>query len=236
MVQRSMVDVAQRAIEARLIDGSWTAGMRLPAERVLAESLAVSRGSLREAISRLKERGLLSSRQGSGVFVTNLLQTTVSSPWQQLVADHPDLRFDTLEFRRELEAATAQYAAMRASKADLKMLKEIMVRLNDAYEAGDKPGERRADADFHEAISIASHNSMFRFLHVGIIRMLREHIALNINELEERSSGSSGRLRQQHNAIWDAIREGKPDLARSEMFKHIDFTRVELERRDKIGA
>jgi GntR family transcriptional regulator, transcriptional repressor for pyruvate dehydrogenase complex len=233
MAQRSVAEEAQRAIEVHLLDGSWAPGMKLPAERVLAETLEVSRSSLREAISRLKARGLLTSRQGSGVFVTDLLQTIVASPWQQLVVDHPDLRWDTLEFRRELEGATAQYAAMRASKADLKIIGAIVKRLNTAYDVGDKPGEYRADADFHEAISIASHNSMFRHLHVGIVRMLREHISLNLIELQEMSGDVTNQLRQQHNAVWDAIRRAKPDLAREKMLAHIDFTWTELARRKR---
>jgi hypothetical protein len=32
---------------------------------------------------------------------------TISSPRRQLMADHPDLRWDVLGFRRELEGATA---------------------------------------------------------------------------------------------------------------------------------
>jgi GntR family transcriptional repressor for pyruvate dehydrogenase complex len=217
-------------MEKHLLDGSWAPGMRLPAERLLSETLQVSRSSVREAIARLKARGLLATRQGSGVFVTDLLQQTVASPWQQLLVDHPDVRWDTLEFRRELEGATAQYAAMRASKTDLMMIGAIVDRLNAAYDNHDKPGEYRADADFHEAVSIASHNSMFRHLHAGILRMLREHISLNLQELHEMSGDMTEALRQQHNAIWDAIRDGKPDVARKEMLAHIDFTWTELAR------
>lgn len=230
MRQASVADQVQRAMEKHLLNGSWAPGMRLPAERVLAETFQVSRSSLREAISRLKARGLLSTRQGSGVFVTDLLQATVASPWQQLLVDHPDLRWDTLEFRRELEGATAQYAAMRADNTDLVMIGGAIDRLNAAYDSRDKQSEYRADADFHEAISVASHNSMFRHLHAGILRMLREHISLNLQDLHEISSDVTAALRQQHNAIWDAIRQSQPDIARKEMLAHIDFTWTELAR------
>ena len=59
MAHHSVAEEARRALEARLLDGSWTAGTRLPAERKLAEILGVSRNSLREAIFCLKARGLL---------------------------------------------------------------------------------------------------------------------------------------------------------------------------------
>ena len=131
MVHSSVTEEIQRELETRLLNGSWTVCTRLPAERILAETLGVSRNSLRVAIFSLKARGLLVSKWGSGVFVTDRLQGIISSPWRQLVADHPDLRWDTLEFRRELEGATAHYAALRADKSDLKKIEGIIKRLNE---------------------------------------------------------------------------------------------------------
>ena len=232
-VSKNVAVVAQRALEEKLIDGTWSVGTRLPAERKLAESLGVSRNSLREAIFALKARGLLTSRPGSGVFVTDRLQSAVTSPWRQLVADHPDLRWDTLEFRRELEAATASYAALRANRADLKKIEAIVRRLDAAYDSGDKAEEHRADADFHEAIAEASHNSMFLYLHSGMVRMLREHISLNLKSMEDGAGKETERLRAQHFRIWDAIREKKPDMAREAMLEHIDYTRHVLSKREK---
>ncbi|MFZ4539614.1 FadR/GntR family transcriptional regulator [Propionivibrio sp.] len=232
MAQRSVAEQTQRALEVHLLDGSWPVGMRLPAERVLAETMGVSRNSLREAVFSLKARGLLVSKCGSGVFVTDRLQAAITSPWRQLVADHPDLRWDTLEFRRELEGATTHYAALRADKSDLKKIEAIVKSLTKAYATGEKKEEYKADADFHEAIAQASHNSMFLYLHAGILRMLREHISLNLMAMEDPSGKVTDLLRQQHLAIWDAIRQHQPDAARQAMLNHIDFTRSELERRE----
>lgn len=232
MVHNSVAEKIQRELEARLLNGTWTVGTRLPAERVLAEMLGVSRNSLRVAIFSLKARGLLISKWGSGVFVTDRLQGIIPSPWRQLVADHPDLRWDTLEFRRELEGATAHYAALRADKSDLKKIGSTIKRLNKAYDTGATHEEHKADADFHEAIAEASHNSMFLYLHAGILRLLREHISLNLQALEDPSGKVTKQLREQHLAIWHAIRQGQPDTARQAMLAHIDFTRSELARRD----
>jgi len=233
MAQRTVTEETQRALEVHLLDGSWSPGTRLPAERVLAETLGVSRNSLREAIFCLKARGLLTSKRGSGVFVTDRLRRTISSPWQQLVADHPDLRWDTLEFRRELEGATAHYAARRANRNDLKKIEGIIKRLMKAYESGERSEEHKADADFHEAIVEASHNSMFLYLHSSILRMLREHISLNLIGMESHTRKVADQLRQQHLGIWDAIRKRQPDAARQAMVAHIDFTWSELARRGR---
>jgi len=137
MASHSVAEQTRRALEVHLVDGSWPVGTRLPAERVLAETLGVSRNSVREAIFCLKERGLLFSRHGSGVFVSDRLQTAISSPWRQLVAAHPDLRWGTLEFRRELEGATAYYAALRANASDLEFATPGFAPLDHAPEETD---------------------------------------------------------------------------------------------------
>lgn len=236
MASHSVAEQTRRALEVHLVDGSWPVGTRLPAERVLAETLGVSRNSVREAIFCLKERGLLFSRHGSGVFVSDRLQTAISSPWRQLVAAHPDLRWDTLEFRRELEGATAYYAALRANASDLENIEGIVRRLTDAYDTGEKEEEYRADADFHEAIAEASHNSMFLYLHSGIVRMLREHICLNLMAMEDPTGDVTAHLRRQHLGIWERIRTQQPDEARQAMLAHIDFTWSELALREDAGA
>lgn len=49
----------------------WAIGERLPSERDLAEQFAVSRMTLRQAVSLLVEEGVLERRVGSGTFVSS---------------------------------------------------------------------------------------------------------------------------------------------------------------------
>ncbi len=58
-----------RALRAAIVDGRLPAGHRLPATRVLAADLGVSRNSVATAYERLVAEGYLSSRVGSGTFV-----------------------------------------------------------------------------------------------------------------------------------------------------------------------
>ena len=152
---------------------------RLPSERALAEQYQVSRNTVREAMQRLGARGLVRSRQGAGVFVTDQLRTGLASPWGQLVADHPALRDDILEFRRVLEGATAFFAAQRCTAEDKARIAALRDELEAARASDNQPAEASADARLHEAIALASHNTMFLHLHTSVISMLREHITIN---------------------------------------------------------
>jgi GntR family transcriptional regulator, transcriptional repressor for pyruvate dehydrogenase complex len=222
---RGRVEAVMRRLETALLDGTWRAGERLPAERVLAAEYGVARNTVREAIQRLAARGLLQSRRGAGVFVTDQLRTGIASPWGQLVADHPALREDILEFRRVLEGATAYFAAQRADAADLRRIGTEMRELERARRRDDKAAEAAADARLHEAIAQASHNTMFLHLHTSVIGMLREHIGTTGTGIRERDSDASALLLVQHRMLYDAIRARQPEEARTAMQTHIDYVR-----------
>lgn len=60
-------------IRRRITQGGWTAGTKLPTERELAESLAVSRNTVSQAYKELESEGILSSARGRGTFVADTL-------------------------------------------------------------------------------------------------------------------------------------------------------------------
>src|SRR5262252_4067601 len=57
------------AVRAAIMDGRLLAGARLPATRLLADDLGVSRGVIVEAYQRLADEGLVSARPGAGTRV-----------------------------------------------------------------------------------------------------------------------------------------------------------------------
>src|SRR6266700_3621999 len=73
-----------RQIRDELKSGRFSDGSsRLPSSRALATERAVSRSTVRLALSKLHAEGYLHSKRGSGTFVVNLLHATF------LTADQP---------------------------------------------------------------------------------------------------------------------------------------------------
>ena len=68
----------QRKIREAIENGIIGTNDALPAERELAEALAVSRITVRTAINGLVDAGLLIRRQGSGTFVSNRVEKNFS--------------------------------------------------------------------------------------------------------------------------------------------------------------
>lgn len=58
--------------------GRWQPDEALPSERLLAETLEISRVTARKALAMLCERGLLSRRHGSGTYITPKLEQPLS--------------------------------------------------------------------------------------------------------------------------------------------------------------
>lgn len=234
--QRGRVAELIARLEDTLLNGSAPANTQLASERELAQRHGVSRNTVREAIRQLEARGLIQIKPRSGIFVSDRMRTGATpSPWAHLMANSPARHQDMLEFRRVLEGATAYFAALRCSDEDRARIADAMDRLEHARQVGDVAGESRIDVELHEAIALASGNSMFLHLHGSITKMLREHIILNVDGLREIDRSLSDLLLMQHRTICDAICERRPEEARTAMQAHIDYVRYKLSNDDAQG-
>jgi GntR family transcriptional repressor for pyruvate dehydrogenase complex len=220
-------DAVASTLERRILEGSLKAGDRLPPERELATELGVSRPSLREAIQKLASRGLVQSKQGGGTFVTDALESSFFDPWQDMMGNYPNLREDMLEFRRMLEGQAAEWAAERATDADLQRLDQSFELLRASFESDNTQKRSDADIAFHQAVGDAAHNVLLGHLSAALLRLMHDNIRLNLGELKT-VPAASRLLMTQHAAIHAAVRERKPQAARSAAETHIDFVRETL--------
>jgi GntR family transcriptional repressor for pyruvate dehydrogenase complex len=220
-------DAIASTLERRILEGSLKPGDRLPPERELAAELGVSRPSLREAIQKLASKGMVQSRQGGGTYITEALESAFFDPWADMMLSHPNLREDMLEFRRMLEGQAAEWAAERATDADLQRLEQTYSALMNAFD--DENTEHRSEADiaFHQAIGDAAHNVLLGHLSSALLRLMHDNIRLNLGELKT-VPAASRLLVSQHSAIYNAVKERKPQAARSAAETHIDFVRETL--------
>ncbi len=56
-------------LEQEIVDGRWPAGYRLASESELCTHFGLSRTTIRQALARLEQEGLISRRKGQGTFV-----------------------------------------------------------------------------------------------------------------------------------------------------------------------
>jgi GntR family transcriptional repressor for pyruvate dehydrogenase complex len=223
-----LADQVANTLEKRILEGSLKPGGRMASERDLAVELGVSRPSLREAIQKLVSKGLLTTRHGGGTYVTDRLEAHFVDPWQAMLVAHPTLRRDLLEFRQMLEGQAAYLAADRATDVDIAALDSAFAALEAQYESDALAACIDADVAFHQVVAEAAHNVMIGHLTASLMRVIHEHVSDNLVHLHARPERWS-QLRAQHRAIWQAIREHRPEDASKAARGHIDFVRQSMD-------
>ncbi len=219
-----------RQIELLILRGILRPGDRLPPERELSEQLDVSRPSLREALSELQERGLLVSRQGSGVYVADVLGSAFSDALIGLFATNEDALFDTIAFRRDIEAIAAARAARFGSNTDLAVVQKVFDRMVDAHAKADGKQEAQLDAGFHMAIVEASHNILLLHMMRSMYDLLQRGVFYNRQVIFDQRTTRQALL-DQHAAINAAIQSRDPDAARAAVEQHLNFVEQALNER-----
>jgi len=120
------VDRAARLLRARIFDGTWAVGAKLPPERTLAVDLDVNRLTLRAALAGLEAQGLVRARQGDGVRVLDLREHAGLDVIPDLVAAGEDgLVADLFAVRRAVAAEAVALACGRARPEDLAELEAL---------------------------------------------------------------------------------------------------------------
>jgi GntR family transcriptional regulator, transcriptional repressor for pyruvate dehydrogenase complex len=155
-------EITDRLITAIAI-GEYLPGARLPVERELAASLGVGRMTVRAALARLVERGLLETRRGRGGGSYVLDQWPESST--DAVGRTLSMRLGELRDRCDavcrLQGVVARAAAESRTEVDLGLLR---TRLTAYRAAGTGLAAQQADSQFHLAIMDAAHNDVLKQL------------------------------------------------------------------------
>ncbi|MCO4826228.1 MAG: FCD domain-containing protein [Amylibacter sp.] len=215
-----------RQIEELILEGVLRPGDRLPPERELAKTLDVSRPSLREALTSLEERGLLTAHQGGGTFVADVMGPVFSDPILELFGKHDKATADYLEFRLEIESISARLAAERATDADREILTRIFEAMLVAHDLDDPQEEARLDVELHAAIVDASHNIVLIQTLRSIYALLREGVFYNRRRLYENPSGRDTLL-EQHRALYECVMAGDGPGAGAAAVNHIHYVASE---------
>lgn len=154
----SLADEAYQRLSLQLDMNLWKVGEKLPTEKALAESLAVSRPVLREALARLKADGRIETRQGAGTFVADrnkLAAFRMDAARRDQSAAQSER--DILELRQIVESGAAELAAARRNDDDVAAIRFALEGMHAALETR-SDGSVHDDA-FHNAIARATHNS-----------------------------------------------------------------------------
>jgi GntR family transcriptional repressor for pyruvate dehydrogenase complex len=221
-------------IEALILEGVLRVGDRLPGERELAREMDVSRPILREALKALEAQGLIVTRHGGGTHVADVIGQVFTQPVTDLISRHHKATLDYLEYRREMEGITAEYAATRATEADRDLLTRTIEAMKQAHRHDDFAEEAALDVEFHSAIGECAHNIILLHTLRSCYRLLSDGVFYN-RALIYTFPGAREKLLAQHVAIYEAVMAGDAARARAAAEAHIDFVAAAIGEAERSG-
>ncbi|WP_055715975.1 FadR/GntR family transcriptional regulator [Streptomyces torulosus] len=224
--------VAERILEY-IAEERLVAGDRLPTEIDLAQTLNTSRAVVREAVKILSALGRVRAHKGRGLFVADDEGMLITSRWggffRPVDIDHVLMLF---EFRRVQEMSASSLAATRATPSELRTIEVAMEQCRHGFVHGQVDVFNQADEDFHAAVSAASHNTFLVSAVRDARRLQRQSSAIGIHNTLGENTGAAV---EEHEAIYRAIRDGRPEEAAQATAAHLDRTledyRREIQRR-----
>ena len=197
--------------------GRLARGERLPTEPELVRLYGVSRTVVREAVSQLKSRDLLVSRQGSGVFVC-------TAPSQRPLMFDPAVMgsmaavVQVVEVRRAIEGEIAALAAVRARRPDIETIRSALLAIDASVQAGGDGVVE--DLAFHRSIAEVTGNAQFTQV-LGFLEQYL-HDAVRVTRAnEKRHAAFAAQVHDEHWAIFKAIEAGDPVAARAAATEHM---------------
>jgi GntR family transcriptional regulator, transcriptional repressor for pyruvate dehydrogenase complex len=203
-------------IEAQIDRGAFTPGDRLPTEQSLAQQHGVSRTVVREAVHQLKSQGLVRSRQGSGVFVTEPPAHRALA-FDPTVLESMNAVVQMVELRRVIEGEMAALAAQRATRAQIAAIKRALAAIDEATERGELGVDQ--DLAFHRSVGVATGNPQFVRLLAILEAYLRDAMTVTKGH-ESKRADFMAQVRREHRAILMAIVDGNAKAARAAAIEH----------------
>ncbi len=212
---------AMNQIRELIEQGHYKPGDRLPPERVLSEQLAISRPSIREALSALQALGLIRTKAGGGAFVA-----TPSDGFAELLLSKKENPLEVLEARLAIEPSLAELAARKRTERDLQNLKAILDTMAADLVAGRHPVD--GDRLFHLAIAAAAQNDTLYASMSPIVEQMSGSIWREVKRKGLSGAGLPAKYHEQHVKLYDAIEKGDGRRAKAAMKAHVEGIIVDL--------
>jgi len=226
-------------IEEAILTGRIKTGQTLPSERDLKTTFQISRGTLREALRVLEQKGLIEIRLGvgGGSVVRAMDAGGVSESLGLLIRSQKVSLNHLAEFREGMEGSIAAQAAERRSASDIRKLKDLLEDARSCVRAGRQRRDEflEVDKQIHTTIAATTQNPIYQSvltsIHDNIHRYYDRFLSMDDLELQENFRDLCG--------LVDAIEKGSADDARRLAREHVQRFNGYMQRRareEQAGA
>jgi DNA-binding GntR family transcriptional regulator len=168
-------------------------------ERQLSEDLGVSRTPIREALSVLEQEGFVRTVPRRGIYVVRKTKREV---------------IEMITVWAAIESLAARFAAERASKSDLRTLRELFAQFEE------NPSEHINE---YSQANMAFHKAIIRMGGCGLMSELTDNLFIHMRAVRAVTMRQDNRARRsivEHLNIISALEKRDPDLAERLVREH----------------
>ncbi len=209
-------DVIAQIVQAIRV-GTYRTGDKLPSERDLAETMGISRQTVREAVRALIAHGILRVEQGrnGGAYVcTDNIPLHVTSRGRAIEVAEVE---EWLEAWRVVAPRVAQLAGMRARADDLAYLEDILQDMRATLD--DEARFHQLEEKFQVGIARAAGNGL-------LLKWVQTMLELNVNApdftLAETPADSAWAVDSLERVL-NAIARRDPETIDRELDRHLSY-------------
>lgn len=217
---RIFQDVVEQ-IQDAIIQGKLKPGDKLPPERELKEMFKASRGTLREALRILEQKGLITIRTGiaGGAEVNALTTDQISESLDLLIRYKKVSLKDLAEFREGVEGIVAGLAAERAKNEDITRLEELLAKAKMHLEHGVDNWDEFIEADnqIHLSLAHIAGNHIYESVLTTVYRNINLYFGQFLPRKQELLKENYRDLRE----IVDAVKNGQAAQAHLLVQNHV---------------
>lgn len=212
--KKRLSESAIEQIKEFIVHNKLESGSKLPSERELGSRLKISRTSIREALRMLEIMGLVEVKPGKGIYVKNLTGD-LFVPLPTWVSNYRDTIHKHFEARLILEPEIAALAARRATKKDIRQIRQNIQTQKDLPEC-QKAASIQADIKFHGLVAEAAKNETILMLFNSIAR-----ISFHGWKAAIRMEGRNASAVKEHAELLEKLARRDEDGARRVMREHM---------------
>jgi len=195
-----------------ILEGLYAHDERLPPERMLAEELQVSRGTIRSVLKILENQQLVTRQVGSGTYV-NYQDTPEQYEISSITSP-----LEMVEVRIAVEPQMVRLAITNASHRDLQKLHKALTQCEDSR--GNPEKFAMADTAFHLALAHCSQNKLLLWVYERISKV-RQHAQWQSMKAKLLTPDRINYYNKQHRALYDAIVSRDASEANRLIKKHL---------------
>jgi DNA-binding FadR family transcriptional regulator len=216
-------EITDRLITAIAI-GEYLPGARLPVERDLAASLGAGRMTVRAALARLLDRGLIETRRGRGggsYVLDQWPESSTDAVGRTLRARLGELR-DRCDAICRVQGTVSRAAAESRTEQDISA---IHARFDDYRTAESGLAAQQADSRLHLAIMDAAHNDVLKEVLLDLKATVTIGSPAHLWGEPSTMRDMESRALREHEQLISAIVDGRADDAEHLARHHglIDF-------------